>query len=93
MQKFEPLRKRSGWRWQKLREQILKTNPFCIICLNNGFAVPASQVDHIIPIHKGGTDQIENLQGLCKSCHDKKTIEEQGLMIRPMIGIDGWRIE
>ncbi len=33
-----------------------------------------SDVDHIIPIVEGGTNEIINLQMLCRSCHTKKTI-------------------
>lgn len=31
------------------------------------------EVDHIIPLYKGGDNTIDNLQGLCRNCHGKKT--------------------
>lgn len=36
------------------------------------------QVDHIIPLHKGGDGiGLENIQVVCKSCHLRKTIYER----------------
>lgn len=35
------------------------------------------QVDHIIPLAKFGTNDIENLQLLCNSCHTQKTFKER----------------
>lgn len=37
----------------------------------------AYEVDHIIPLHQGGSNQLSNLQALCRGCHGKKTIREQ----------------
>lgn len=36
----------------------------------------ASEVDHIINRAEGGTDELENLQSICTSCHKKKTARE-----------------
>lgn len=37
---------------------------------------PYCEIDHILALHKGGKDEIENLQALCSECHDKKTYQE-----------------
>lgn len=63
-------------RWQKLRLIYLRANPLCIECKKQNKIVPASEVHHIVPIARGGTDDESNLEALCKSCHSKKTAEE-----------------
>ena len=35
------------------------------------------QIDHIIPLVVGGTNEIDNLQILCKPCHFSKSKSEQ----------------
>jgi len=59
-----------GHGWRKLRLLKLKTDP---VCETEGCGEPANEVDHRTPKRKGGTDDWENLQSLCKSCHSKKT--------------------
>lgn len=63
-------------RWQRLRLFYLRANPLCIDCKKQDKIVPASEVHHIVPIARGGTDDESNLEALCKSCHSKKTAEE-----------------
>lgn len=37
------------------------------------------EVDHIVPIHKGGRPlDLDNLQVICTSCHKKKTLLDRG---------------
>jgi 5-methylcytosine-specific restriction protein A len=51
--------------------------PLCKHCLDKGLYVASEVVDHIIPMAQGGAKyDEENLQALCKSCHDKKTAKE-----------------
>jgi len=35
------------------------------------------EIDHILPLHRGGGDSLCNLQALCSACHRKKTIGEE----------------
>jgi len=66
-----------GRRWRKIRFAYLAANPVCVGQVNGApCGRPAEEVDHIKPLADGGTHDIENLQALCKSCHSRKTIEE-----------------
>lgn len=58
-------------KWQKLSKWFLQQNPWCVLCGN-----PADHTDHIIPLSKGGGNELTNLQSLCHSCHSKKTVKE-----------------
>ena len=68
-------------RWRTLRRRHLLKEPWCVDCLRRGtVAVPATEVDHITA-HKGNTDLFydeDNLQSLCKRCHSRKTVREDG---------------
>lgn len=45
-------------------------------CLDLGALTAARYVDHRIPLAQGGTDDLANLQSICKTCHDRKTAGE-----------------
>ena len=86
---MQALRKASGHRWQKLRERILRRDAsLCQPCKARGHITLAVEVDHVTPIHKGGTDAEDNLQAICSECHKAKTAAEQGKARRPQIGAD-----
>lgn len=90
---MQALRKISGHRWQKLRERILRRDAsLCQPCKARGHITLAAEVDHITPIHQGGSDDERNLQAICAECHKAKTAAEQGKNRRPEIGPDGWPI-
>lgn len=75
--------------WLRIRETVLIEEPICRICKRR----PSTQVDHIIPVSQGGTDERDNLQGICEPCHDKKTREDLGYKEGPReIGLDGYPI-
>ena len=62
--------------WRALRAVVLSLNPLCVECQRKGKFTPAIDVDHV-----DGNDSNNdpgNLQGLCKSCHTRKTNREQG---------------
>ena len=35
------------------------------------------EVDHVIALHKGGSNEVHNLECLCRPCHAKKTLEDR----------------
>jgi len=78
-----------GHRWMAIRRFILSRDPICKECLKKDIVTSAVEVDHIVPLSRGGSNEEENLQGLCKPCHSMKTT---GHSPRPVIGIDGWPV-
>jgi len=59
---------------QKFRHEIFKRDKYrCIEC-GNGKKQSTLHIDHIIPISKGGTDELDNLQTLCETCNLGKNI-------------------
>ena len=80
-----------GRKWMAIREQALaKTQYRCAECLRNDKLSIACQVDHIIPLHKGGTDDLDNLEGLCAEHHRAKTAKDMGHKVKVTFGADGW---
>lgn len=59
---------------QRLRR--LRNEPLCRHCLASGRVTAATEVDHVIPLHKGGSDTDGNCQSLCGPCHRAKTAED-----------------
>ena len=66
-----------GWQWEQIRRRALvRDNYLCQYCRTEGVYTPATDVDHRIPKTDGGTDHLDNLQSLCKNCHNEKTASE-----------------
>jgi len=84
-----------GSEWDRARKIIIQRDKgLCQPCLRLGRVTPFQSVDHITPKAKGGTDDHDNLQAICKACHDAKTLAEAGLANgwkpKRKIGADGW---
>ena len=76
--------------WMTLRARYLRLHPLCVVCLTLGRATAATDLDHIVPLFRGGTHEEENLQGLCYTHHRDKTSEDMNYKKRIAIGLDGW---
>jgi 5-methylcytosine-specific restriction protein A len=65
--------------WKRIRAVQLQLEPLCRACRKQGRLVAAEVVDHIIPFNDDkdplSVDKT-NLQSLCKSCHNAKTLKE-----------------
>jgi 5-methylcytosine-specific restriction protein A len=56
-----------GSRWQRLRKAFLLLNPWCEKC-----GKVAEDVDHIVPLSRGGGNDLANLRALCEYCHCRR---------------------
>lgn len=59
--------------WLAKRRLVLRRDPFCA---RADCQELARDVDHIVAIQDGGTDDVSNLEGLCKRHHSQKTMRE-----------------
>ena len=71
-----------GANWRKLRKMVLARDPLCKdpigVHMKHDEVVASNEVDHIIPLSQGGINEMDNLRGLCRSCHSRKTAVEDG---------------
>ncbi len=51
-----------------LKELLTKYKFSCVLCTSKNDLT----IDHIKPVSKGGSDEINNLQIMCRSCNSKK---------------------
>ena len=84
----------TGTTLQNLRKRWFASNPLCVKCQSKDIVRLATQLDHIKPLHKGGTNSDDNYQSLCVECHDEKSKTERGHTYKSKrtIGLDGWAI-
>jgi 5-methylcytosine-specific restriction protein A len=67
-----------GYQWEQIKKRIIiRDKGLCQPCLKNGRPTPYTSVDHIKPKAQRGTDDEDNLQCICKPCHEHKTATER----------------
>ena len=89
-------RRTRGRALQALRHRILTRDcGLCQACIARGMVTVAVEMDHIVGIAKGGTDDDSNLQMLCLDCHADKSAADEGKQrrARVRIGADGWPVD
>ena len=69
--KLEAPKPKRNWRAQR---QYRQTQMRCEQC----GAVGVLETDHIVPLWKGGKDELANRQALCVPCHSAKSAREAG---------------
>ena len=58
-----------GTGYQAHRNAALRRDEYkCVVC----GGTKSLQVDHIVAVADGGSDEVDNLQTLCRKCHDSK---------------------
>jgi 5-methylcytosine-specific restriction protein A len=63
-----------GYELTKIRERILLRDGYK--CRHCGRLSKRLIIDHIIPLHVGGSESDTNRQALCGPCHDIKSVQE-----------------
>ena len=83
-----------GRKWMATRERIMARDcGMCQPCKRKGQISIGTEVDHITAISNGGSNDDENLEVICRQCHNAKTDEDLGYRHKPTIGVDGWPTE
>jgi 5-methylcytosine-specific restriction protein A len=90
--KTKPDNRLRGRKGVERRRRWIEAHPLCKHCEAKGRTSIAIQVDHIIPLSKGGADDESNFQSLCATCHDIKTNQDMGRRNKPAIGVDGYTL-
>jgi len=87
-------------RWKQLRLQILQRDHYrcnrCDVDLRPGNTHPESAVVDHVEKHRGDPVKFfdpDNLQSLCKSCHDRHKQREDNRGYDSTIGSDGWPVD
>lgn len=81
-------RKRSSTMRDRARAAIKRTQPACHICgLPIAYELPHTDpksfvVDHVVPIHRGGADNLSNMKAAHRDCNSTKRARSHAPIIR-----------
>jgi 5-methylcytosine-specific restriction protein A len=78
-----------GRRAQARRLRLWTAEPHCAKCKRLTNYPSGFQLDHRVPLFKGGKDEDDNLQVLCIPCHDTKTNQDLSRVERAEFDADG----
>ena len=67
---FEGVGRGSTRAWRVIRKAVLNAEPRCRLC-----GAPATEVDHILPVSRGGTDDRSNLRAVCRTCNLRRNAQ------------------
>ncbi|MGV9815456.1 HNH endonuclease [Streptomyces cellulosae] len=56
------------YQWQKVRAKAIQLQPYCTFCGTDQDLTG----DHIIPLKAGGTNTLDNVRVLCRSCNTRR---------------------
>jgi 5-methylcytosine-specific restriction protein A len=58
--------------WNKIRVIVLRRDNWTCLQCNKKLIGSDATVDHRIPLTRGGTNELTNLQAMCRSCNSSK---------------------
>lgn len=71
---YSPRPNRGSWRRAIRSKQVTSSATICAICGEGERVFDPFEADHIIPIAHGGSDELENLRAVHRSCNRKRGI-------------------
>lgn len=69
------IRERGG-SWTAKRQRVALSYGYRCACCKEVWVSSRDEIDHIIPLEQGGSNDESNLQSLCINCHKEKSLKE-----------------